>query len=368
MSRRCKEQPTRKPRWRLVFLVGCAEVIVAIGLIWFRVGPGTEALAQSANPQGPPPASAPAGAPSASSSDYSQRVVAYLYDSIPITREELGEYLIARLGAEKLELLVNKRIIELACKERNIEVTAAEVEAALEENLSGLSVSREVFVKEVLKGYKKTLYEWKEDVLRPKLLMTKLVRDKVTSTEEDLRKAFEAYYGEKVECRLILYPKSEENRARAEYPSIRDSEEAFAQKAKQQASPHLAAVGGKLDKPLGRYTIGNDELEREIFSLQPGDVSRVMGTPEGAVVVKCDKRIPADTTVNFETVKPQLIKDVIERKIQLEIKETFAKLSEKANPRLLLEGAQRKTNLAAEVRRDLSPVNTQHHTIAGPGN
>jgi len=367
MSRRCKEQPTRKPRWRLVFLVGCAEVIVAIGLIWFRVGPGAEALGQSANPQGRPPVSAPPGPPSASSSDYSLRVVAYLYDSIPITREELGEYLIARQGAEKLELLVNKRIIELACKERHIEVTAAEVEAAFEENLSGLSVSREVFVKEVLKGYKKTLYEWKEDVLRPKLLMTKLVRDKVTYSEEDLHKAFEAYYGEKVECRLILYPKSEETRARTEYPSIRDSEEAFAQKAKQQASAHLAAVGGKLDKPLGRYTIGNDELEREIFSLQPGDVSRVMGTPEGAVVFKCDKRIPADTTVNFETVKPQLIKEVIERKVQGEIKKTFAELSEKANPRLLLEGAQRKTNLASEMRRDLAPPTTMHHPIGGPG-
>src|SRR5438105_14620031 len=37
----------------------------------------------------------------------SRQVVAYIYGSIPITREDLGEYLIARQGAERLELMVN---------------------------------------------------------------------------------------------------------------------------------------------------------------------------------------------------------------------------------------------------------------------
>src|SRR5437762_7939495 len=64
---------------------------------------------------GPPPASAK-NTPSSSAalpeaaSDYNRRVVARIYGSEEITREDLGEYLIARMGAEKLELLVNKRI------------------------------------------------------------------------------------------------------------------------------------------------------------------------------------------------------------------------------------------------------------------
>src|SRR5262249_54083795 len=39
------------------------------------------------------------------------QVVAYINGTIGVTREELGEYLIERYGAEKLEFLVNRRII-----------------------------------------------------------------------------------------------------------------------------------------------------------------------------------------------------------------------------------------------------------------
>src|SRR5438128_2429968 len=108
------------------------------------------------------------------SSDYSRRVVAYVYDTIPITREELGEYLIARMGAERLRNLVNKRIIEHACQQKGIEVTAAEVEADLAETLKGMQLEQKRFVEEVLqKQYPKTLYEWKEDVVKPELPIAK---------------------------------------------------------------------------------------------------------------------------------------------------------------------------------------------------
>src|SRR5947208_738455 len=43
-------------------------------------------------------------------SDYSQRVVAYIHGNIPVTREELGDFLIARYGVSKVEPLVNRRI------------------------------------------------------------------------------------------------------------------------------------------------------------------------------------------------------------------------------------------------------------------
>ena len=50
--------------------------------------------------------------------------VAMIYGNVPVTREELGEFLIARGGYEKVDLLVNKRIIEVEAARRNITVTA----------------------------------------------------------------------------------------------------------------------------------------------------------------------------------------------------------------------------------------------------
>ncbi|MCY2946454.1 MAG: peptidylprolyl isomerase [Planctomycetota bacterium] len=282
-------------------------------------------------------------------SDYSSRVVAFVYDSVPITREELGEYLIQRMGSERIEALVNKRIIEIECKKVQIEVTEAEVEAALEEDLAGLNVDRKVFVDRVLKGYKKTLLEWKEDVLRPKLMLGKLVKSRVKVTEADLKRAFDAYHGEKVDCRIIMWEKGSEKAAMSDYAKIRDSEDEFARAAKNQKSPTLASAGGKI-RPLSRNTTGNEDLEKAAFSLQPGEVSALVGTPEGLVVIKCDNRVPSDTTVNFEAMRPKLTKEVTEKKIQAEIPVLFAEMRKKAAPKLLLTGAGGPENLTQSTK------------------
>src|SRR5690349_1359309 len=81
----------------------------------------------------PAPSKAPAtpAAPATATSDSARRPVAYIYGSTMISREDLGEYLIAREGASKLQFLVNRKIIEHACKQRGVEVTQGEVDACL---------------------------------------------------------------------------------------------------------------------------------------------------------------------------------------------------------------------------------------------
>src|SRR5205807_393395 len=114
-----------------------------------------------------------------------------------VTREQLGEYLIARYGAERLDLMVNKLIVEQECAARAITVSEAEVEAALEKDVkTAQAADRADFVKNVLRANRTTLYGYREDVLRPKLLLAKLARGNVTVEADDLRRAFEAYHGE----------------------------------------------------------------------------------------------------------------------------------------------------------------------------
>src|SRR5262249_24335291 len=87
------------------------------------------------------------------------QVVATFNGNASVTREELGEYLIARYGADQLELLVNRRIIDQACRDKGVEVTAAEVEAALAQDLKGMQAANsKEFETKVLKPYHKTLY------------------------------------------------------------------------------------------------------------------------------------------------------------------------------------------------------------------
>lgn len=144
----------------------------------------------------------------------------------------------------------------------------------------------------------------------------------------------------------------------AEYASLRDSETAFADKAQRQASASLAQnhghlMDGEKVRLIGRYTLGNQELERELFSLHPGEVSKLVETPEGIVVVKCDRRVPPDKSVSLDSVRAKLEKEVRERLVQADIPIVFADLRKHAEPRLLLKDPNRPEDLTAAVERDL---------------
>jgi hypothetical protein len=286
------------------------------------------------------------------------RVIAYIHGDVPVSREELGEFLIARYGAETLELLVNKRIIGEACKAKGITVDEREIESALADRVAAAGGSKDDFEKKILNENHTSLRQYREDVLLPQLQLAKLSADRVQVTEEDLKACFEAYYGEKIECRLILWPREERKYAMKEYAELRDSEKAFAEKASKQASHVLAGNNGHLMdgdrvRLIGRHTLGNPDMERELFSLQPGEVSKLVETPEGIVVMKCDRRVPPDGSVALDSIRQRLTKEVRERKIQAQIPVVFADLRKVAEPRLLLRDPSRPIDLKAEVDHDL---------------
>ncbi len=338
MPARNKVRPTRRG-WRgIAILGGCLALIAGAGY-WIR-----SSMLPRADAQAPIPAANPAGGTGGSPalanqppSDYSRRVVAYLYDNEPVTREQFGEYLIERYP-DKLELLINKRIIDDACRQYNVDVTGGEIDSALAEQLQGFSIDQNTFVNTILARYHKNINEWKEDVIRSRLLMAKLVRSRVHVSDEELQKAFEAAYGEKVECQIILWPKTKEGKEQAlsEYAQLRDSAEAFDQKAKNQtAKPQLAATAGHV-RPFGRYVMGDDNFDRIVFRLKPNEVSEVFETIDGPVMVKCVRHLPPDTSVHLESVREKLMKEVEEKKIAGEMQSAFDTLKRQANPQKLL--------------------------------
>jgi parvulin-like peptidyl-prolyl isomerase len=269
-----------------------------------------------------PPANASA-APGASG--LGTEVVA-LVNNVPITRAELANELIARKGRQFLELLINRRIIEQAAAKAGVTATDKEVEEELAEVIRSLKLKNAAeFERTVLKDRQTTLYEYKEDVLRPAILMRKLAEKRVQVTDEDLRKAFEANYGEKVQCRIILIPKSDGlGVALKVYEKVRGKGlEEFIREASQQPS-HLAATGGRI-RPINRHS-AVPELERAAFSLRDGEISGIIEVQEGYVILYRERLIPADTSIRFEDVRELLYKEVYKRKIEAEIPLLFNEL------------------------------------------
>jgi len=295
----------------------------------------------------------PDGLPASDGGSRSHQVVAVYNGQTAITREEFGEFLIARYGAEKIDFLINERIIDKECQAHHISVTPQEIEAGLADDLKKLSVDLKQFEKDFLGPYNKNLYEWREDVIRPRLLMTKLCRDRVKVGEEELKLAFEAQFGEKVQGHMILWPADQTKFALMEYTAIRDNPAAFDEKAKNQASSSLAAKGGAIG-PFGRHTLGNEDVEREAFKLQPGEITTLIGTPEGNVVFKLDKRIPPNTAITLESKRAPLTQEVFERKVQLEMQTAFRDLREKAKPKVMLKDSSKPIDLVGTTQKLLS--------------
>lgn len=336
--------PFKRPKltWRRL-LLGSLGLGAVAGVVWLGRAvalPGAEAA-----PPAPAPAAAEAPPPPAPAepSDYTKRVVAYVYGNTAITREQLGEYLIARFGPDKVLNLVNKLIIERTCAERGITVTDAEVDLALADDVAALKVNRREFVEKILKEYRKSLYEWKEDVLRPKLLMTKLLRSEVRVTEEDVRHAFESVYGEKLYCQAILWPKNKYDDANKMYPTIRDNPEEFERQARLQNSG-LAASHGMME-PFGRYGLDDDLIERETFKLKEGEITKLLRSPSRAedgqdyswVVLKLVRRLPANPTKKLEDVRVALEKEILDHKVRALIPEEMVKMHKAADPKIVLK-------------------------------
>jgi hypothetical protein len=269
--------------------------------------------------------------------------VAMIYGNVPVTREELGEFLIARGGYEKVELVVNKKIIEIEAARRNLTVTPVEIRAALEDDIRGLGITFDDFKSKVLPRYGKTLYEWTEDVIKPRIMLSKMCRDQVKVTEEDLKRLFDNKYGEKRQAKIIRWSKEELRAAQRDWDEARKGDTEFDSIARRQADPNLAAAAG-LTQPVGRNAYDDsqgkqEEIEKVLFSLKVGEISQLFQTPAGIMCVKCVAIIPPDQNVKMEQVKTTLEKEVYERKLAAEVPKCFTRLKEQAKPEVFLKGA-----------------------------
>lgn len=266
------------------------------------------------------------------------KVLAVLYGNVPVTRGNLGEFLIARGGYEKLESLINLKIVQMEAAKRNVTASPEEIEAALMERLKGLDVTKDDFVKKLLPKAGRTLTEYTEDEIRPTVLLGKMCRDKVKVTEDDLGKAFERYYGEKREAKIILWDAGAFRLATKEWDVARQGEAQFDQVARTQKDPNLAAAAGRV-RPVGRHgDAPNPLIEKVVFTLKEGEVSQLFQTPAGILCIKCTGVIPPAPGVKLADVRPALEKDVFAQKLAQEVPALFAALRSAANPNLILRG------------------------------
>lgn len=309
----------------------CGVALSAVGFVGHQVWSQQPAVK---------PASATSSTPN-TVHEIASSPVAHIFGNVPVTRQDLGEFLMARGGADKIHLLVNRMIIETEAKRRGITVTKEEVQAALAEDMKNLpaGVTQADFLKTMLPRYGMTYFEWMEDNIRPRLTLGKMCRDRVKVTDDDLKKQFERHFGEKRQVQILMYPLGDDQKTiQAEYAKVRASQVEFDRAARSMANPSLAAAAGYI-KPISRHMYGEDPvIEKIAFELKVGEVSQILQTSQGWVIMKLHKIIEPDTKVSFETEKPKLHKEAFEEALSREIPKFFAELSKQANPQIYYTG------------------------------
>jgi hypothetical protein len=279
-----------------------------------------------------PPAPAPAAG--------DKRVIAYINGSTPITREEFGDYLIDLVGKDRVRLYVNRRVIEAAAAKRGIVVTPQEVEAIITQDCEKLGMQKDQFIKVVLtQKYGKTLEEWREDVIKPRLMVQAMCKAQLKIDDTELKKVYENLYGEKAQCRVILWPKGSEKEIMRVYDKLRSDDAAFDEAARSQPYKDLAANGGKVD-PVGRHSgPATVKFEEIAFRLKDNQVSEMIDTGGGIMVIKRVGSVPARTDVTFESIRPKLVRECTDRQMDELVPKMFAQLNEEAKPLFILAPA-----------------------------
>lgn len=231
-----------------------------------------------------------------------------------ITRQRLADECVARKGKEILDTLIARELIEQALQKNKLQVTAAEVDQEIDRiaNQLGGGIGREGWLRTLDKEKGISPAQYARDIIYPSLALRKLASPHVQVTEDDIKQAFEAQYGDKVRVRLIMTDTL--RKAQEIWEELRRNPGGFERVAQERSMDSGSrSLGGLLAEPISRHAIPthlSDAVFRQLVDGDPGDKSGIK-PKDGAitgpiqvaeatwVILKREQLLPAQTGVSL---------------------------------------------------------------------
>ena len=112
--------------------------------------------------------------------------------------------------------------------------------------------------------------QYARDIIYPALALRKLSSGRVQVTADDLKKAFEAQFGEKLRCRMILVNKQVS--AISIWEELRKNPGGFEKLAQEQSMDSASrSLGGLLAEPITRHAYPQNLSDAAFYQLVDGD-------------------------------------------------------------------------------------------------
>jgi parvulin-like peptidyl-prolyl isomerase len=256
-----------------------------------------------------------------------------------ISYKALAEECIARKGAEILETMISRRLVDQACRERGVKITAPEIDEEIRRTADRMQMTPEKYLAMLRENREINYEQYVRDIVIPSLSLKKMAKPFVKVTEEDIEKGYEAYFGEKMQCRWIML--NDQRAAMKIWDELKKSAEEKGdgkvpigefeyQVNKWSVDQATRSLGGKLN-PISRHTSpAFKAIEEAAFSLkEDGEISKVVQFGEAFVILYREDKIPA-TGKSLDELRDDLEKQLYEVKMRDEIEQIFGKMQSTA--------------------------------------
>jgi parvulin-like peptidyl-prolyl isomerase len=286
-----------------------------------------------------------------------------------VTRQQLADECVARKGEEILETLVARKLIEQALREKKLEVTASEVDREIDAVAMKMAgVGREAWLRTLSKERGISPFQYARDIIYPALALRKLASPRVEVTERDQTDAFEAQYGDKLRCRIIMVDKL--RTAQEIWEELKKNPGGFEKLAQDRSMDSGSrSLGGLLAAPITRHAypqnvsnaafaqlVDGDPKDKDpAHKPKDGDFTGPIQVAEATwVVIRREGVLPAQ---RIDPKNPQVQQGVHEMifdvKLKEKMNEVFSELMHKATIDNKLTGQVKTANEDAPSDNDL---------------
>ncbi|HZW33396.1 MAG TPA: parvulin peptidyl-prolyl isomerase, partial [Isosphaeraceae bacterium] len=244
----------------------------------------------------------------------------------------------AREGKKILEALINRTLIEQALRRQKLEITGAEIDEEIDNVAQRFGLDREKWLLTLDRERNISPAQYAREIIFPALALRKLCSGKVQVTPQDLQDAFEAQYGEKLRCRMILV--NTQIKAMGIWEELQKNPGGFVKMAETQSMDNGSkAMGGLLTEPITRHAYPknvSDSAFQQLVDGDPndrdpshkpkdGDITGPIQVGEtGWVILRREELVPANKTISLKDERVR--KQTYELIYQVKLKEAMEKV------------------------------------------
>ena len=232
-----------------------------------------------------------------------------------ITRQELYNLLTDTYGEDALDVLIRRTLIYQTAQKENISVSNSEIEQKLKTIVNNeIDASMQAYRIKDRKDFENelakngiSLAQVEEKISKKmrkqaelEILTEKIIAKTITITEEELQKAYDQVYGEKIEASQIVFKTRRE--AEEVLKKLKSGAD-FATLAKNESIDRASAVRGGKMLPFSP----KDGIGAQIAHLKVGELSDIIKTDYGYHIIKIsDKK--AASNKSFKSVRGEMEK------------------------------------------------------------